>query len=705
MLISRVLRQGVSSCRIQIGTLDDSYTMSSAQQQGSNRNSQGSSISAFLSTLLPIIVVSSAIFLVFLIVRGRFNRVYQPRTYLQTLDKGQRTPKQTPGFLGWLQEFKSLPDDYVVRHSSLDNYLWLRFFKMLTAMCFVGCIVTWPVLFPVAATGGGGQSGLDILSFSNVGGIYRYFAFAIMSWIFLGFVMYMITRESMFYINLRQAYFLSPYNVSRISSRTVLFVDVPETYRDEKHLRHILPDIRHVWLTYKVDELEDMIDDRTDAATKLENAELKMIGQYVQKQHKQGNSGDERVEGRSGSFVVDKKNRPTHRLKPLIGQKVDTIDWSRGQLHDLNPRIAHKQREHCDKQSAVFVEFETVRAAQSAFQMVANQQALHMTAKEIGMTPDTVLWKNLGRNWKEVRVKSALGVAFMTFLCIFWTIPVAFIGILTNVNYLTNLVPFLSFINNIPSQILGIVTGLLPVLLLAILMKLVPIFAAMIARTFEPTESAVQMRVQSWYFPFEVIQVFLITTFTSAASSVVTQIISHPTSAPQLLASNLPKASNFYIAYFILKGLLTAALQIVNIAPLLFVVVLGKILDKTPRKKYNRYVGLGGLNWGVLYPSFTNLGVIGKSGHSLRDNRNQMANQVHSALILLHRSAGPGLRNDWLWYFIPRFPIQRALRPRHPNRHERRSLCTRSPAAYCRCLPIRVLPDRVVCNRRVKGSR
>ena len=36
-------------------------------------------------------------------------------------------------------------------------------------------------------------------------------------------------------------------------------------------------------------------------------------------------------------------------------------------------------------------------------------------------------------------------------------------------------VPFLSFINDIPSQILGVVTGLLPSVMLAILMALVPI--------------------------------------------------------------------------------------------------------------------------------------------------------------------------------------------------------------------------------------
>lgn len=121
------------------------------------------------------------------------------------------------------------------------------------------------------------------------------------------------------------------------------------------------------------------------------------------------------------------------------------------------------------------------------------------------------------------------------------------------------------------------------------------------------------MKVQGWYFPFQVIQVFLVTTLASGASSVVAQIVSNPGQAVTLLAENLPKASNFYISYFILFGLNTAAMQVLNLVPLLFVLFLGKILDTTPRKMYNRYVNLGGLGWGSLYPKFTNLGVIGKS--------------------------------------------------------------------------------------------
>ena len=109
---------------------------------------------------------------------------------------------------------------------------------------------------------------------------------------------------------------------------------------------------------------------------------------------------------------------------------------------------------------------------------------------------------------------------------------------------------------------------------------------------------------------FQVVQVFVITTFASGAASVVTQIIQKPSSATTLLAENLPKASNFYISYIIVQGLGIAAGMLLSIGPLVMITMVGKFLDKSPRKMYNRYVNLAGLQWGTLYPQFGNLGII-----------------------------------------------------------------------------------------------
>jgi calcium permeable stress-gated cation channel len=91
------------------------------------------------------------------------------------------------GVFNWFGAFNQIPDSYVLNHQSLDGYLLLRFLKIATVICLVGCLVTWPVLFPVNATGGGGQKQLNILSFSNVAGSkYKYLAHTFIAWIFCG---------------------------------------------------------------------------------------------------------------------------------------------------------------------------------------------------------------------------------------------------------------------------------------------------------------------------------------------------------------------------------------------------------------------------------------------------------------------------------------------------------------------------------------
>jgi len=98
----------------------------------------------------------------------------------------EKTPSAGKSFLGWIKKFMATSDEFVLNHHSLDAYLYMRFLKVLTWMAFVGAIITWPILFPVNATGGGGQSGLDILSFSNVQNQARYFAHVLMAWVFFG---------------------------------------------------------------------------------------------------------------------------------------------------------------------------------------------------------------------------------------------------------------------------------------------------------------------------------------------------------------------------------------------------------------------------------------------------------------------------------------------------------------------------------------
>lgn len=156
----------------------------------------------------------------------KHHHSYRPRTFVGSLQPHERTPNVSNTLLGWIPEFYAIPDTWVLNHHTLDGFLFLRFLKLTVVMCVVGCIITWPVLFPVYATGGAGLSQLDILTMANVVNTYRYWASCICAMVFFSFVLLMITRESIYYINLRQAYLLSPLYAARLSARTVLFCSV-----------------------------------------------------------------------------------------------------------------------------------------------------------------------------------------------------------------------------------------------------------------------------------------------------------------------------------------------------------------------------------------------------------------------------------------------------------------------------------------------
>lgn len=109
------------------------------------------------------------------------------------------------------------------------------------------------------------------------------------------------------------------------------------------------------------------------------------------------------------------------------------------------------------------------------------------------------------------------------------------------------------------------------------------------------------------------VQVFLIMTLTSSAAATAYTIAHNPGSVTSLLASNLPKSSNFYIAYFIVQGLTIASGVISQVVGFVIFNLMYKFLAGTPRAMYNKWTNLSAISWGSTMPVYTNITVIGKS--------------------------------------------------------------------------------------------
>lgn len=151
------------------------------------------SLSGMLSTLIPALLYAGVFVGAFLVLRPKVKRIYAPRTYLGSLSEHEKSPKMSDSKFGWIKQFSSLHDDYILNHHSLDAFLFVRFWKILALMCLVAWPITWIILMPVYGTSHAGASQFDKISFSNIDAMRdgnRLYAVTFVAWIVLGVYSY-----------------------------------------------------------------------------------------------------------------------------------------------------------------------------------------------------------------------------------------------------------------------------------------------------------------------------------------------------------------------------------------------------------------------------------------------------------------------------------------------------------------------------------
>lgn len=98
-----------------------------------------------------------------------------------------------------------------------------------------------------------------------------------------------------------------------------------------------------------------------------------------------------------------------------------------------------------------------------------------MSPRYIGLDPTQVIWSNLRMMWWERIIRYAATTAFVIALIVFWAIPTAVVGAISNITFLTQHVFFLAWIDDLPDWIKGVITGVVPSVAMSVLMSLVPI--------------------------------------------------------------------------------------------------------------------------------------------------------------------------------------------------------------------------------------
>ncbi|GME94922.1 unnamed protein product [Ambrosiozyma monospora] len=128
----------------------------------------GSSVSSFVTTLIVNGVLFTVFILIFILLKGKYTRVYQPRSTVETVPKNLKADPQPKGAFAWFFDLLRKPDSYIIEKAGVDGYFFLRYLKVFTTVGIGAGVIVWPILFAVNATGGAGQSGFDIISYSNI---------------------------------------------------------------------------------------------------------------------------------------------------------------------------------------------------------------------------------------------------------------------------------------------------------------------------------------------------------------------------------------------------------------------------------------------------------------------------------------------------------------------------------------------------------
>ncbi|VEU24252.1 DEKNAAC105321 [Brettanomyces naardenensis] len=241
-----------------------------------------------------------------------------------------------------------------------------------------------------------------------------------------------------------------------------------------------------------------------------------------------------------------------------------------------------------------------------------------MNSRLIQTDPEDIIWSNLmrkdqGKVYLKIREASTFILYILIIMC--WVVPVAMVGSISQLPYLTALIPTISWLNKLPNLIKGFIAGILPTVILAFLTSFaMQIFQFLSRRGNQLTGSFIEMHLQKWIFIFLHFHLFIVITISSGFIVVLENIVYNPTSVPSMVAKDLPKASNFFFSFFIYRGLNLFGNGLLQFYRFITEVIIFPLInDRTPRQMNERRVKYRRLipYWSQTYPTFSVYGSIG----------------------------------------------------------------------------------------------
>ncbi|RMD40909.1 hypothetical protein DV735_g4256, partial [Chaetothyriales sp. CBS 134920] len=320
---------------------------------------------------------------------------------------------------------------------------------------------------------------------------------------------------------------------------------------------------------------------------------------------------------RAHMWIPQRKHAIASRI-PLIGRlfslKVDTIYYCRRELARLNREVetAIEDADNYPQNGSAFIQFNTQKAAHMACQAVAETSPGRMTHRMVELSPADINWSALNYSRQNRAVRFAIFLVLFVVLVFVYGLISFFTGILSKLSTLSNSTSWLHWIDRLPSWLLSFIQGALPpVILVLILSGPTPIvLRAMTNGTRGATTGSQGERsLQLWYFILLLFELFIVPTISSGLTSIVQELLHNVVSVPEILATNLPTAANYYFSFLVLQALSISSSSILQTVRLLNYYVFGGV--NTPDSVFHKLSFTWRTRIGSNIPWYTTFSVIG----------------------------------------------------------------------------------------------
>ncbi|KAF4683024.1 hypothetical protein FOZ60_009758 [Perkinsus olseni] len=530
--------------------------------------------------------------LVYCLVKSKAPALYNCRDNIPELSCPLSDRKT--GKWSWIRNAVLISDDELVAYAGLDAAAFIRMLRMGIKISCVGCLNSI-YLIPIykyqdREKSPGESDPMQSWSLGNLlNGDTAMIATLMASYLFYGYSMYLIYHEFSWYLSRRHQYLAR----MRLDNYTVFVRGLPQDMRSNRALRNFFEDVApgqvlDARVALDIDELEKQEAARSKIIPKLEHAYNVAEYEGERPEMKVKMCGKEKMDTitvlerrlaalnryceRTVRSAEDFQEKADELFQERFDKEVEVEDGLAGQLKSLTKAPVNIVKDVADivplpkalnptnllpfgdkpefkVRADGFVTFRSLKASMSALQMLHSGTPFKICAMPAPL-PDDVFWDNVGMPHMRQELGMLLSIVLTVVLCVFWTVPVAFVSSVSQVQNLKKELPFLEDWSEAWPGVDVLLQQISPILL-AILNSLLVVFLKLFSQLEgHISNSTLNASLFAKLAAFYIIQTFFVSAIAGSLLASLHELSVDPWGTIQdILGNNLPQQSNYFMSF------------------------------------------------------------------------------------------------------------------------------------------------------------